>query len=527
MNTRNESSTSRPRTHLPSRKLCAVLLMAGLAGAQSLGQVSAYNEPYRPQVQFSPERNWTNDPNGLVFFDGEYHLFYQYNPFGGTWGHMSWGHAVSRDLLHWRELPVAIPEHDGEMAFTGSIVVDEQNTSGLCHGGKPCLVAVYTGHRGEGNSQREVQNLAASQDRGRTWQFYSQNPVLDRGLTDFRDPSVSWLAEAQTWLMAVSLPNDHKIIFYTSPDLKQWTEVSTFGPEGDTGGQWECPDILHVPGARGSSGMWVLKVGLNPGALQGGSGEQYFLGSFDGKQFIKANGAGAHGWTDYGKDSYCAISFNHLPAHADPVLIGWMNNWQYADKLPTSPWRGQMTVPRKLTLTRDAAGPSLVQEPVTVPLRVLPAKTLRSKLQGDAESADVISTELPTELEIVLSQGDSETTGLRIYSDPEHWTEVGYDLKKRMFYVDRVHSGMVVAAGFLTRTEAPVVAGRPLDMHLILDRSSVAGFAQAGTIAMTNLVFPQGNTARIEFFRTGGRAPVFLKGKAWRMRSIWVSGSGH
>jgi len=513
----------RLRPHTVRWKLCAIAIAIVFAIVPSPAQSPVYNEPYRPQVQFSPKKNWSNDPNGLVFFEGEYHLFYQYNPFGDTWGHMSWGHAVSLDLLHWRQLPVALPEHDGEMAFTGSVVVDEQNTSGLCKGGRPCLIAVYTGHRGKGKSQREVQNLATSQDRGRTWQFYSKNPVLDRGLADFRDPSVSWMPDTRMWLMAVSLPNDHKVVFYTSHDLKQWTEVSTFGPEGATGGQWECPDLLYVPGKSGSQGIWVLKVGLNPGALQGGSGEQYFLGSFDGKRFVKANGPGTHGWTDYGKDSYCAISFNHLPPHTNPILIGWMNNWQYADKLPTSPWRGQMTIPRRLTVTQDKNGPSLVQEPATDPLRILPANTLESALQGDAISADVLNTELPADLLMVFSPGDSRTIGVRVYSDADHWTEAGYDLQKRTFYVDRVHSGMDVATGFLTRTEAPIAADRPLDLHLVLDRSSIAAFVQGGTITMTNLIFPHGIAARIEFFRKGGEAPVSLKGSAWRLQSIWTS----
>jgi len=265
----------------------AALILSCALHSLALGQRFnvPYQEAYRPQVHFSPARNWTNDPNGLVYFQEEYHLFFQYNPFGDTWGHMSWGHAVSKDLLHWTELPVALAEHDGEMIYTGSVVVDERNTSGFCIENTPCLVAIYTGHSGEGHSQRERQNVAYSLDQGRTWKYYSGNPVLDLDLADFRDPSVTWNKETQQWIMVVSLPTEHKIAIYSSHDLKAWTHESTFGPQGETGGQWECPTLLKVPKQDGNGTVWILKVGINPGAPQGGSGEQYFVGTFDGMTF--------------------------------------------------------------------------------------------------------------------------------------------------------------------------------------------------------------------------------------------------
>lgn len=233
---------------------------------------AAYEQPYRPQYHFSPRKHWTNDPNGLVYFEGEYHLFYQYNPFGDVWGHMSWGHAVSRDLLHWRELPIALAEENGTMIFTGSTVVDGRNTSGFCANGKPCLVAIYTGHTLEiaGHAAIQTQNLAYSNDRGRTWTKYRGNPVLNLNLRDFRDPHVLWSETAHRWVMAVALPNDHKVLFYGSSDLKGWTRLSEFGPAGATGGQWECPTLveLSVDGDAGRT-RWVLKVGLNPGDCKG------------------------------------------------------------------------------------------------------------------------------------------------------------------------------------------------------------------------------------------------------------------
>src|SRR5215831_11130623 len=235
-----------------------LLLIACLAAAWC----QDYREPYRPQFHFSPRRNWTNDPNGLVWFDGEYHLFFQYNPFGDTWGHMSWGHAVSRDLVRWEELPVALAEENGVMIFTGSTVVDERNTSGFCSGGKPCMVAIYTGHtpRAANGKPLETQNLAYSNDRGRTWVKYPGNPVMNLNLSDFRDPHVFWSAAERRWIMSLALPNDHKVAFYGSADLKHWDPLGEFGPAGATGGQWECPTLTEVP-VEGGGSRWVLKVG--------------------------------------------------------------------------------------------------------------------------------------------------------------------------------------------------------------------------------------------------------------------------
>ncbi len=277
------------------------------------GQRTTYDEPYRPQVHFSPRQHWTNDPNGLVYFHGEYHLFFQYNPFADVWGHMSWGHAVSKDLLHWEELPIAIPEKNNIMIFTGSIVVDRENSSGFCREGQECLVAIYTGDSDTRQGHRETQNLAFSLDSGRTWTQYAGNPIIDLHMSDFRDPGVFWDDINHHWVMAVSLPKEQKVRFYLSTNLKEWTQGGEFGPAGDIAGAWECPTLLRVPSEDGKESIWALKVGLNPGAPQGGSGEQYFIGNFDGRSFTESAEADAHGWTNYGKDDYCAISYNGLP----------------------------------------------------------------------------------------------------------------------------------------------------------------------------------------------------------------------
>ncbi len=491
----------------------------GSAAPTSPAQQAApgYQEPFRPQVHFSPQQHWINDPNGLVYFEGEYHLFYQYNPFGDTPGHISWGHAVSTDLLHWHELGTAIPAIGDDLVFTGSVVIDERNTSKLCTGGRACMIAVYTANKGTGKTQLETQDLAVSQDRGRTWTRYSGNPVLDLHMSDFRDPSASWNEQTHDWLMTVALPNEHQVAFYSSPDLKQWIRSSTFGPAGGaTGGQWECPDLVEVPSAQpGAPAIWALKVGINPGGLQGGSGEQYFLGSFDGRTFTPSTDPGAHGWSDYGKDSYCAISYNHLPAGETPTLIGWMDNWQYADKLPTAPWRGQMTLPRRLTYVHDADGLALVETPLTEPLRKGSGQALHL-----AVSSAPLQSSSPVELTLRFEPGGAPQVSLRLYSDKSHWAEVGFDREKKVLFVDRTHADDIALPHYKTRIEAPLASGRPLDLRILLDRSSLEVFAQGGTLAMTNLLLPNATGVRLQL--QGGPATK-VEGHLWPLQPIWTA----
>ncbi len=507
---------------MPLKRALAVLSLALSFNLPSLAQTpNAYNQPFRPQVHFSPRQHWTNDPNGLVFFDGEYHLFFQYNPFGDVWGHMSWGHAVSRDLLHWQELPVAIPEANGEMVFTGSVVIDEQDTSGLCTGGKACMVAIYTAYTGydaKPEHPHQAQALAVSQDHGRTWTRFAGNPVLDLNLADFRDPAVTWQPAGHRWVMAVSLPKEHKVRFYGSPDLKQWTQLSDFGPLGDTDGDWECPDLVELPKTPNTPSTWALKVGLNPGAPQGGSGEQYFLGSFDGTRFTASPEPGAHGLTNYGKDDYCAISFNHLPPTEKPILLGWMNNWQYAAKLPTSPWRGQMSLPRRLSLVHDIDGLALSQQPITQPLRTA-HQTLINGAKTPSVRQTVYTGTSPAEISLHFTSVPAGTT-LRLYSDDTHWTEINFDLTRHQLTLDRTHSGLRVAPDFPGAVAAPLAPNRPLDLHLVLDRSSLELYAQNGTVAITDLLYPPTANFRLELLSPNPQ-PLTYTGDAWTLRSIW------
>ncbi|MGW5660678.1 GH32 C-terminal domain-containing protein [Streptomyces sp. NPDC003758] len=276
------SRTTRPRRRLLAA--LAVLSGLGLVAASPATADTLYHEQYRPQFHFTPAQNWMNDPNGLIYYKGQYHLFFQYNPSGNTWGNMSWGHAVSTDLVHWKQLPLAIPQDEQEMIFSGSVVLDRNNSTGFGTKKNPPLVAVYTSAQKASGKQQQA--LAYSTDGGTTWTKYYDNPVLDIGSNNFRDPKVFWYAPTQRWLMAVSLADQHKISFYSSADLKHWTHQSDFGPAGATGGVWECPDLFPLPvDGDTKKTKWVLAVNLNPGGIAGGSGAQYFVGDFDGEKF--------------------------------------------------------------------------------------------------------------------------------------------------------------------------------------------------------------------------------------------------
>jgi fructan beta-fructosidase len=301
---------------------------------------------YRPRIHFTPVKNWMNDPNGLVWHKGEYHLFFQHNPQGTQWGHMSWGHAVSKDLLTWEELPVAIAEDSDGAIFSGSAVSDGDD-----------LVAIYTRH----TETNQSQCLARSKDNGRTFIKFESNPVLDENKKDFRDPKV--FKYKDDWIMCVAQPYEHQISFYSSPDLKNWKHLSNFGPVAATGGVWECPDLF--PLSLNNKEVWVLIVSLNPGGLYG-SGTQYFIGDFDGTTFVPNYSTNEPRWLDYGKDNYAAVTFSNEP-NGKRILIGWLANWNDVKNHPATSWTTQMTIPRELGLTKVDGEIVLTQQPICHP----------------------------------------------------------------------------------------------------------------------------------------------------------------
>ncbi|MBL8815513.1 MAG: glycoside hydrolase family 32 protein [Planctomyces sp.] len=487
------------------------------------GQLALYrastdylNEPLRPQVHFTPEINWMNDPNGLVFHDGEYHLFYQFNPAGLSWGHMSWGHAVSRDLLHWEHLPLAIPEENGIMAFSGCCVVDRQNTSGFGTAANPPLVAVYTGH-GHG---KQVQNLAWSTDRGRSWTRYEKNPVLDVNNPDFRDPRVFWHAPSKRWVMVVSLAVEKVLVFYNSTDLKHWEEVSRFGPAGAKNKpNWECPDLFELP-VEGHDGkkLWVLEADMGSGSIAGGSGGEYFVGHFDGKAFTAIQDAR---WVDYGRDFYAPISWSDIPeSDGRRIWIGWMNNWETC-LVPTSPWRSSMSIPRSLSLrqinTRGASDGSvftLVQRPVQeLQKLILNSKQLETTGITWPPAAVTTTGELSDQTFIInlkLHPGNARSCGLRIRTGENEYTEIGYDREPAAVYVDRRNSGIVdFHPAFAGRHEAPArLIDGAVAVQILVDRSSVEVFINDGEAVITDCVFPSGRTPVVEVFAGDTSATV-------------------
>ncbi len=377
-----------------------------------------------------------NDPNGLLYYKGEYHLFFQHNPKENIWGNMSWGHAVSSDLYSWEELPVAIPCTDDVGIFSGSAVIDYENTSGFGSKENPAMVAIYTEHKNDKSSQ--TQCLAFSLDSGRTFTKYEGNPVIDLHTPDFRDPKVQWI-DGQ-WLMTIALPDLHQISFYSSPNLKEWTHLSNFGPAAEIGGCWECPDLFKL------GNKWVLIVSLNPGGYQVGSGTQYFIGDWNGKEFI-ADDIKTR-WLDYGRDNYAGVTFNNVSENKR-IFLGWMSNWEYANKVPTDPWRSAMTLPRELSLEGDC----LVQK--VIANEKLP--TIKFSTSGGSvrilESADRY-------IEVGLTNG-------KIFMDAKNtWYE---DLK---FHRQEIATKKKI-----------------IDFEIYIDRGSIELFADGGKVAITNLLF--------------------------------------
>ncbi|AXK45273.1 glycoside hydrolase family 32 protein [Brachybacterium saurashtrense] len=327
-------------------------------------------DPHRPRVHFTPESTWMNDPNGLVLHEGRWHLFFQNNPLGSTPGNLSWGHAVSDDLASWTHLPVALRFSEEEWIFSGSVVHDAENRSGLgIPGDGGPLLAFYTSAYTPAHPTLpsiQAQSVAASTDGGTTWTRFSGNPVLDRGSRDFRDPKVLWHAESARWVMVTVEAEEYELHLYTSEDLLTWEHASVFTHPEIDGGIWECPDLVHVRTGTEAEGAgasaWVLVLSTNPGGPAGGSGTYTLLGDFDGRTFTTHSSPQP---LDLGQDCYAAVSFSGV--QGDPVLLGWMNNWAYAAQTPTAPWRSAMTLPRTLQLEADGAGDPVLVQRLVVP----------------------------------------------------------------------------------------------------------------------------------------------------------------
>lgn len=442
---------------------------------------------------------WLNDPNGLVYLDGEYHLFYQYHPESTVWGPMHWGHAVSRDLVNWQHLPIALYPDEHGLIYSGSAVVDWNNMSGF---GEKTLAAIFTYHQDD----QESQNLAYSTDKGRTWTKYAGNPVIPApvGVSDCRDPKVFW--HEDHWVM--SLAAGHKILFYGSPDLKKWEQTGSFGDGyGSTDGVWETPDLFRLLSDDGAETRWVLTVGVGNGAPAGGSGTQYFIGDFDGRNFISENPKETILWADFGADYYAPQSWNDEP-NGRRLMIGWMNNWQYARVIPEAGWRGSFSLIRELSLKQTPEGIRLIHAPIheIQNLRgrhhhwdeetIQPGQNLLADVRGD-------SVEILAEFEI---KNGVNSFGIRVRVGMNKGTTIGYYPKARTLFIDRTHSGAVdFYDGFASVHAAELdPIHNILKLHIFVDTSSVEVFANDGLITFSECIFPAEGSQGLELFAEGG-----------------------
>jgi fructan beta-fructosidase len=506
--------------------LWLVLVVAPALVPCASGQEFSYDQPWRPQYHFTPPKNFMNDPNGTVFYKGEYHLFYQYNPEGNVWGHMSWGHAVSRDMVHWQNLPVALHEESGQyMVYSGSAVVDWDNTSGLCKNVDPkdrsCLVAIYTA----AHKDRQKQHIAFSNDRGRTWTNYSANPVADLDAPDFRDPNVFWYEPQHKWVMVAVLADERTLVILDSPDLKRWTRRSTFGPAGDTAGQWECPDLIELPVEGTNEKKWVLIINRNPGAPAGGTRVRYLIGKFDGATFTSEVPDSPPLWADWGKDFYATNTWNDMPASdGRRVWIGWFSNWQYANTEPTVLWRGADSIPRTLMLRRYADGLRLVQRPIRE-LETLRHERLRIKNTGVAEANRKIRQAgfrgEVYEFEAELQADKTGEIGFRLRKGKDVETLVGFNAAHGEAFVDRTHSGEVsFSKDFPGRHTALLEMSPRVKLHVFVDRTSVEVFANEGERVLSERIYPPPGSDGIELYADSGTGKI-ISLTIWEMDSVW------
>jgi fructan beta-fructosidase len=465
-------------------------------------------EKYRPKFHFSPVAEWMNDPNGLVYFEGEYHLFYQHHPYGTDMGSMHWGHAVSRDLMTWEHLPIALAPDQSGMIFSGSAVVDWNDTTGF-FGGKPGLVAIFTHHNPE-SVRKQTQSIAYSHDSGRTWIKYEGNPVISSDkYEDFRDPKVFWHEETMRWVMILAC--GQTVCLYHSPNLIEWTFSSEFGEGiGSHDGVWECPDLFTLPvdGDR-TKLKWVLLVSIgNEPDIKEGSRTQYFTGHFDGRTFVPDEASQTIRWLDYGRDNYAGVSWSDIPEEdGRRICVGWMSNWKYANMTPTQSWRGAMTIPRELTLESRNGEAALIQRPV---LELERFRTLLIEVEGEAvnelnlllKDQQLETYEIAAEFE--LAQG-IDSIGFKLRTSEQEETVAGYSVKDSAVFVDRTRSGVVdFHEHFPGKHQAVMLPDQQcLQLRIIVDRSSVEVFAGDGLIAITDLIFPSSSSLGLSFFCNG------------------------
>lgn len=448
----------------------------------------ANKECFRPVYHHTPAYGWMNDPNGMFYKDGVYHLYFQYNPYGSVWGNMHWGHSTSSDLMHWKfEGSAIVPDAWGAI-FSGSCVVDHENTAGF---GKGAIVAFYTSAKSTPWGDVQSQSMAYSLDNGKTFTKYEGNPILTSSERDFRDPKVFWYAPGKHWVMMLAVGQHMEI--YSSVNLKDWKKESEFGAmQGAHGGVWECPDLVEIPVEGTRQKKWVLICNLNPGGPFGGSAAQYFVGSFDGKTFVNESPTLTK-WMDWGKDNYATVTWNNAP-DGRCVALGWMSNWQYANNVPTRQYRSANTIARDLTLYRVGEELYLKSTPSPEVKKARGEKVSKPSFNvaGEYEVASLLDNNKGAyEVELVIQNQGASKIAFCLLNEKGEKVSMYYDLARRQFVMDRSESGTVdFSKDFPAVTVAPADTDKELTLRLFVDRSSIEAFGEDGKFVMTNLVFP-------------------------------------
>lgn len=503
------------KKHLPLALYSAALLsIVGLKPSSATAQTAAVTvsntaeeQMYRPHFHFTPKKGWMNDPNGMFFANGYYHLFYQHYPDGNTWGPMHWGHAISKDLIKWEEQPIALYPDKDKYIFSGSAVVDTQNTSGLGTGKTAPIVAIYTLHdmtkEKAGKIDVEQQDIAFSNDNGFTWQKFEEgNPVVKNpGIRDFRDPKVSWDETHKQWIMALAAQD--RVHFYKSSNLKNWEFASEFGKNiGAHGGVWECPDFFEIKVEGTKETKWILIVNLNPGGPNGGSGVQYFVGDFDGKTFTMDQSFAERVknekavWADYGKDNYAGVTWNNVPtSDGRRLFIGWMSNWDYAQQVPTTTWRSSTTIPRELKLVKKGNHYNLVSTPVKE-INNYVSKTIKTKSKTGKGTLNLIENGkvdlTQTVISLDLKNLKQEDYTFTLSNTNGESLSFGLNNKENYLFVDRSKAGktdfsdkfaLPVSKAFLEGSQKSAA------FKIILDKTSIEIFYNNGEKVMTEIFF--------------------------------------
>ena len=447
-------------------------------------------EQFRPVYHHTPLYGWMNDPNGMVYQDGVWHLFYQYNPFGSQWENMNWGHSTSRDLIHWEAQPIALEPDALGSIFSGSCVIDKDNTAGF---GAGAMIAMYTSA-----GQNQSQSIAYSTDGGKTFTTYAGNPVITQDAPDFRDPKVFWFEQTKRWIVVLAVGQE--VQFYSSPNLKDWTYESSFGREyGNHDGVWECPDLLpltlNAKLSNNSSKKWALLLNINPGGPFGGSATQYFVGQFDGHKFTCEDAPSETKWMDYGKDHYATVTFSNAPDNRT-VAIAWMSNWQYANQVPTQQFRSANSIPRDLHLMQLDGETYLVSTPSKEMLDMRGKAVKKGSASNKVVKNLLKQNDGAYEITATLDMQKDGQAQVTLFNNKGEEAVIGFDTAKKEYYFDRTKSGQTnFSDDFACVTRAPLPDADTYQLRIFVDKASIEvfidpGFGHSGVFPMTSLVFP-------------------------------------